>query len=259
MLAYLRLCVDPDDRVSFQRVINVPRRRIGPVTLGAFFTWLQDEGLQTGEALMALLNGAEPQQLTRRRRELFRNFSRLLFRDWRILAAQDQFTRLLDGIREQTDYDRYIDRYSGTTDQEESPKARERKRNIDLLRDDLERAEREGQTLKQYLKTSGLAQAFRDRERDAVSLMTLHGAKGLEFPVVFIAGLEEGLLPDYRAAKEPTRLEEERRLFYVGMTRAEDELYLTWATHRNGRSNQPSGFLKELESEEAGTGSARGR
>ena len=259
MLAYLRLCVDPDDRVSFQRVINAPRRRIGPVTLSAFFAWLQDDGLVIREALMALLNGAEPQQLTRHRRELFHGFARLLFRDWRMLATRDRLCDLFDGIREQVGYDAYIDRYSGSTDQEESPKARERKRNINLLRNDLERAEQEGQTLKQYLKASGLAQALRDRGNDTVSLMTLHRVKGLEFPVVFVTGLEEGLLPDYRAVEVPAKLEEERRLFYVGMTRAEDELYLSWAATRRERRNSRSRFLQELEQEEADRGDAGGR
>ena len=89
--------------------------------------------------------------------------------------------------------------------------------------------------------------------------MTLHTAKGLEFPVVFITGLEEGLLPDSRAAEVPARLEEERRLFYVGMTRAEDELYLTWAATRRERRNSCSRFLQELEQEEAGRGDAGGR
>ncbi len=259
MLAFLRLCVDPDDRVSFQRVINVPRRGIGPVTLDAFFAWLQDDGLRIGEALMTLLNGAEPQQLTKHRRGLFLDFARLLYRDWRILVAQDRITTLFDGIREQVAYDEYIDRYSGSTDEGESPRARDRKRNLNLLRDELERAERGGRTLKQYLETSGLARALRDKGNDAVSLMTLHTAKGLEFPVVFITGLEEGLLPDSRAAEVPARLEEERRLFYVGMTRAEDELYLTWAARRRERSNNRSRFLRELENGKADTGDTGSR
>lgn len=252
MLAYLRLCVNPDDRVSFQRVINAPRRGIGPVSLHAFFDWTQNDGLRAGEALRALLDGARPQQLTENRRSLFLGFAKLLFRDWHILAARDQLTRLLDGIREQTDYDRYIDTYNGSTGQKESPKARERKRNIDLFRDQLERAEQEGQSLKQFLETNHLAQTLEDRGTDAVTLSTLHRAKGLQFPVVFVTGLEEGLLPDYRATGDAARLEEERRLLYVGMTRAEDELNLTWAARRRGssgefREREVSRFLKELE------------
>ncbi len=256
MLAYLRLCVYPDDRISFQRVINAPRRGIGPVTLGAFFDWIRADGLRVSEALMALLDGVRPQRLTDHRRDLFFQFAKFLFRDWRILAARDQLTKLLDGIREQTDYDRYIDIYNGSTDQEESPKARERKGNIDLFRAQLERAEAEGHTLKQFLDSNELAQAFRERGKDAVTLSTLHRAKGLEFPVVFVTGLEEELLPDYRATEAPARLEEERRLFYVGMTRAEDELYLTWAATRKDtfdkpRQNEASRFLQELETGES--------
>ena len=254
MLAYLRLCVDPDDNISFQRVINVPRRRIGPVGLGNFFAWIRADGLKISEALMEIWNGASPDSLAKDKRWLegFRTFAKLLFRDFRTLAMQDRLTMLFDNIRESTAYDDYIDRYSGSTDQGESPKAKERKRNLDLLHDHLERAESEGKTLKAFLAESDLARSLKDGGDDAVSLMTLHRAKGLEFPVVFITGLEEGRLPDYRSVEAPEKLEEERRLLYVGMTRAWDELYLTQARKRKdnrgiSRDKDPSRFIRELD------------
>ena len=197
--------------------------------LGNFFAWIRADGLKISEALMAIWNGASPDSLAKDKRWLegFRTFAKLLFRDFRTLAMQDRLTMLFDNIRESTAYDDYIDRYSGSTEQGESPKAKERKRNLDLLHDHLERAESEGKTLKAFLAESDLARSLKDGGDDAVSLMTLHRAKGLEFPVVFITGLEEGRLPDYRSVEAPEKLEEERRLLYVGMTRAQDELYLT--------------------------------
>ncbi|MCY3944775.1 MAG: UvrD-helicase domain-containing protein [Anaerolineaceae bacterium] len=258
MLAFLRLCTRPDDNISFQRVINVPRRWIGPVGLGKFFDWIQDEGMKIDEGLKELLDGVRPDSLAEDRRwiEGFREFAKLLFRDWILPAKHNQLTRLFDGIREQIAYDEYIDRYSGSTEIGESPRARERKRNLNLFRETLELAENRGKTLREFLKESELAQALQQKDHDAVSLMTLHKAKGLEFPVVFISGMEEGLLPDRRSAEVSEKLEEERRLFYVGVTRAKNELQLTWAATRTNRSGEPiareaSRFLKELETGES--------
>ena len=172
--------------------------------LGNFFAWIRADGLKISEALMAIWNGASPDSLAKDKRWLegFRTFAKLLFRDFRTLAEQDRLTMLFDNIRESTAYDDYIDRYSGSsTEQGESPKAKERKRNLDLLRGHLERAENEGKSLREFLAESDLARSLDDRRDDAVSLMTLHRAKGLEFPVVFITGLEEGRLPDYRSAE----------------------------------------------------------
>ncbi len=254
MLAYLRLCVDPDDEISFQRVINVPRRWIGPVGLGNFFAWAREDGLKISEALMEIWNGASPDSLAKDKRWLegFRTFAKLLFRDFRTLAMQDRLTLLFDNIRESTAYDHYIDRYSGSTEQGESSKAKERKRNLDLLRNHLERAEKAGMILEEFLHESDIARSLKSGGDDAVSLMTLHRAKGLEFPVVFITGLEEGRLPDYRSVEAPEKLEEERRLLYVGMTRAWDELYLTQARKRKdnrdiSRDKDPSRFIRELD------------
>ncbi len=256
MLAYLRLCVYPDDEISFQRVINVPRRWIGPVGLGIFFAWAREDGLKISEALMEIWNGASPDSLAKDKRWLegFRTFAKLLFRDFRTLAMQDRLTMLFDNIRESTAYDDYIDRYSGSTEQGESPKAKERKRNLDLLRNHLERAEKAGMILEEFLHESDIARSLKSGGDDAVSLMTLHRAKGLEFPIVFITGLEEGRLPDYRSAEVLEMLEEERRLLYVGMTRAQDELYLTRAKKRKNRSGksvakEPSAFVPELDHE----------
>ncbi len=256
MLAYLRLCVYPDDEISFERVINVPRRWIGPVGLGNFFAWAREDGLKISEALMEIWNGASPDSLAKDKRWLegFRTFAKLLFRDFRTLAMQDRLTLLFDNIRESTAYDHYIDRYSGSTEQGESPKAKERKRNLDLLRNHLEHAEKAGMILEEFLHESDIARSLKSGGDDVVSLMTLHRAKGLEFPVVFITGLEEGRLPDYRSAEVLEMLEEERRLLYVGMTRAQDELYLTRAKKRKNRSGksvakEPSAFVPELDHE----------
>ena len=256
LLAYLRLSVYLDDEISFQRAINVPRRGIGPAGLRNFFQWVQEAGLNISEALMEISNGANPAPLAKDKRWLegFQEFAKHMFRDFQMLALQDELTMLFDRIRERTKYDDYIDRYHGSPELDETPKAKERKRNLDLLRDHLERAESEGKTLKEFLAESDLARSLKDGGDDAVSLMTLHRAKGLEFPVVFITGLEDGRLPDYRSTVVTEMLEEERRLLYVGMTRAQDELYLTMARKRKdnkgiSRVKDPSPFLRELDHE----------
>ena len=124
---------------------------------------------------------------------------------------KNELTLLYDGIRRKTGYDDYINQNN------EFSRASERKRNLGLLRNHLAGAVEERKTLREFLRESVYGQSFSNRGDNKVPLMTLHGAKGLEFPIVFITVLEDELLPDRRNTEELNKLEEERRLLYVGM------------------------------------------
>ncbi|MBI4295261.1 MAG: UvrD-helicase domain-containing protein [Chloroflexi bacterium] len=250
VIAYLRLIHNPYDSVSLDRILNVPGRGIGQRTQAELRTWARSLGVPVYTALQMLAeqgrNGGDAPQppLTSRTTRALLDFLVLLnalIHD----SEQEAVPRLLDILLEKTGYRDYI-----LQDED----GEERWDNILELRtvaheyQDLEpRA-----SLSSFLEGVALVSDVDelDEKLDAVTLITLHQAKGLEFPVVFICGMEEGLLPHYRSLDDPSQMEEERRLCYVGITRAKQRLYLTRAFRRSlmGSStvNPPSRFLKDL-------------
>ncbi|MEQ8674597.1 MAG: 3'-5' exonuclease [Aggregatilineales bacterium] len=246
ILAYLRIINNNADKISFSRIINVPRRGIGKKSLADFQLWAAQECDNYDDALGRLING-ETSPLSSRSARMFADFG-LTLRSWREIAAQGDLVELFDRIMSDTGYRMYmIDTLSDTEDQ-----ALEREENLNELRGLLSQAKDEGITLSEFLAEQSLVADVDalSEESSAVTLLTLHAAKGLEFPVVFITGLEEGVLPHIRAFEELDGMSEERRLLYVGITRAEDYLYLTYAFRRSlygsTNANTPSRFLADL-------------
>ncbi|GAA6740892.1 UvrD-helicase domain-containing protein [Thermus oshimai] len=230
LLAYARLSLNPEDGVSLKRVLNTPPRGIGPSTLARLEALAQAEGVPL---LGAIRLGAErfPKP------EPLRAFLALLdeLADLAFGPPEAFFRHLLSA----TDYLQYL--------KEHHPEdAEDRLENVE----ELLRAAKEAQDLQEFLDRVALtARADQDGGR-GVALMTLHNAKGLEFPVVFLVGVEEGLLPHQSSLSTLEGLEEERRLFYVGVTRAEELLYLSYAREREvyGRREprRMSRFLEEV-------------
>ncbi len=249
LLAYLRLIANPRDRLSFQRVVNTPRRGIGPATLARLEAYGSERGLGLDEVLAAVesIPGLGPAAV--------RALAGLrdLLADLRRQAASLSVYELLQEVLERSGYREEL---AG----EGSPEALARRENVEELLSvarDFERsalpADEAVTPLDAFLESVALvseADQVAD-ERDAVTLMTLHTAKGLEFPVVFLVGMEEGVFPHYRSLGEEEEMEEERRLCYVGMTRARDRLILTYARERTLygqlRANPPSRFLEEFD------------
>lgn len=234
VLAYLRLVSNPADAAAFERIVNLPRRGIGKTSLGRLFAWALDRRIPLLEA--ASRAGEVPDMPGAARRALER-FAALIGRH-RDLAQDAPVGELVQSLVEEVDYLPAL--------LAEGPEGEDRVENVKELITaalefdaevavDLEPEEREGLSdLDLYLQRVSLVADIDtfDPDADTVTLMTLHNAKGLEFPVVFIAGLEDGLFPLSRAYDEPEVLEEERRLFYVGVTRAMDRLYMTHARQR---------------------------
>lgn len=248
LLAYLRVVHSGADRVSFARIINVPRRGIGEKSLRQFQAWAANGNLAYDEALQILLDGGDS-ALTGRSVRLFADFGASLFR-WREMAERGELLNLLDAIITETGYRAYVRDISDTDEQ-----AIEREENVQELRGLLARAEEENLSLGEFLAEQSLVSdvdALAD-SMEAITLLTLHAAKGLEFPVVFITGLEDGMLPHSRSLEDGEGMAEERRLMYVGVTRAEDLLYLTYAFRRtmygSSVTNAPSRFLGDLPQE----------
>lgn len=242
VIAYLRVIHNPRDDVSFGRIVNVPKRGIGRTTQQTLAQFARQSGFSSAETVMLLAGDA---QLTHPFRSRAANALRRLgnlLNTW--TASRDDLSviDLLDLVLEQTDYRSYID--DGT------PEGTSRWENIDELRGVALEA---GDTsLTEFLEQVALV-ADADRTEggpNAPTLLTLHAAKGLEFPVVFITGVEDGILPHSRSLDDREQMAEERRLFYVGITRAEDRVYLTHAFRRTvwGMSDVcvPSRFLQDL-------------
>jgi DNA helicase-2/ATP-dependent DNA helicase PcrA len=241
-LAYVRLARNPADRVALGRIINVPARGIGAKTVEELGAWAESRDVSMWAAVEAA--GENPNLAPRARAQL--GVFADLMRGLMAMAASEPPSAIFDAALERSGLETAIN--DGTDDGEE------RWANVQELRNHAaefdEIAPPEG--LARFLEEVALVSDQDELEEapDRVTLITLHAAKGLEFPVVFIVGLEEGLLPHRRALEDERELEEERRLAYVGMTRAKDRLYLVHAHHRStygvGAQSDPSRFLAEL-------------
>jgi DNA helicase-2/ATP-dependent DNA helicase PcrA len=246
LLAYLRLVNNANDSVSFNRIINVPKRGIGKKSLEDFQRWAVKNKLTYSEALEALRNG-EKSPITGSAVKKFADFAAMLA-DWRALAQQGDMLVLFDDIVASIGYMIHLHEISNN-DQEFT----EREENIRELRGLINQSK--DKPLNEFLEDIALVadvDTLKD-DLDAVTLLTLHAAKGLEYPVVFITGLEEGVLPHFRSLDEADGLEEERRLMYVGLTRAKEHVFLAYAFRRlsyGGSSmNLPSRFLTDIPDE----------
>lgn len=233
-LAYLRLVANPKDRVSLERIINVPPRGIGPKSL---------EGIMAN--MPAALEGS---------------VDKLVGLTGKAAASFVQFRQILDYARETyqkdhdmiTTFDYLMDKsgYLAWLD-DGTPESQSRVENIQELKSVLS----ENQTLEEFLENVSLVSDIDeyDEHVEAVTLMTLHSAKGLEFPVVIMVGMEEGVFPHSRSSFDPMEMEEERRLCYVGITRAKERLYLVYAGERRLygglQINPPSRFLGDIPEE----------
>jgi DNA helicase-2/ATP-dependent DNA helicase PcrA len=246
VVAYLRLIHNPHDTVSLTRIINVPGRGIGQRTIAELTTWANEKGLSYYDTLKLIAQGEESTPLSSRSSQALGNFLNML--DELIAKGGElSLVDLLDLVLERTGYKKYT---------LESADGEERWDNILELRTvaagyrDLEPRESLAAFLEEVALVSDVDEL--DEKVDAVTLITLHQAKGLEFPVVFIVGMEEGVLPHFRSLPDPEQMEEERRLCYVGITRAKDKVYLVYTLRRSlmGSSahNPPSRFLKDIPS-----------
>ena len=221
-VAYLKLAMSTQDSVSLRRVINTPARGIGRTTLDQVEAFSREQGLTLWDAMSRML---DEQSLPHRAHSALVSFRDMM----QELALTVERESLPDAIRfmlDRTGYGRMLE-------DENTPESQARLENLaELVNAAAESAER-GETLADFLDHAALvADADAVDERAQISLLTLHNAKGLEFPIVFLAGMEEGLFPHQRSLGSVAALEEERRLCYVGLTRAEKRLYLTWAKYR---------------------------
>jgi DNA helicase-2/ATP-dependent DNA helicase PcrA len=239
IMAYLRVIFQPEDRVSFERVVNVPTRGIGAKSLQNFFAWQRENGLTLLEALTEVENCNE---LTPKARKSLGELGDILA-SVRKLIDNVSVSGLIDSLLRRIEYLRYLD--DGT------PQGEARQENVKELLSVAQEYQDVG--LEGFLEEVSLVSDVdsADFNSDAVILMTLHAAKGLEFPVVFMTGMEETIFPNSRALYDQSQMEEERRLCYVGMTRARQELYMIYATGRllygGVQHNPPSRFMAEID------------
>lgn len=249
-LAYLRLIANRDDDTAMERVINVPTRGIGTRTIEDIREYAKSQGVSMWRAANEIV---EHKKLAARASNALQGFLDLVNQ----LSVDTEHASL----QEQTEH---VVRFSGLIAHHEKEKGEKAQSRIENLEELVTAARQFDQQwsqdenpefpsvlaafLDQAALDAGEAQA--DKHTDSVQLMTLHSAKGLEFPLVFLCGMEEGLFPHSMSAEEPGRLEEERRLCYVGITRAMQKLYITYAEsrrlHGQDNYNRPSRFIQEI-------------
>jgi DNA helicase-2/ATP-dependent DNA helicase PcrA len=236
MLAYLRALANPADSISFSRILNTPPRGIGDATQLHLAGVARQLNLAPSEAILRPEAHAE---LPARAAAALRSFGGQVAR-WRRLVEQGYPpAHLIADIIEQTGYMKMLD---------EQLEGEDRRDAEEHLRE-LQVAAEEHDTLSAFVQEIALLTAVDDKEeeRDAVQLLTIHAAKGLEWPVVFVTGMEEGTLPHERSLGDSASIEEERRLCYVAITRAGQQVYLSRAESRSkGKSLKPSRFLDEI-------------
>lgn len=250
ILAYLRLISNPDDDISLSRIVNVPKRGIGDTSMDR----VADMAGRRGISLYAMLEEVDSLEITTKAKHALADFREMI----------DNLNRMVEylSVTELTEKILEMSQYRLEMQRENTIESKARLENIEEFLSvtmDFEKRN-EDKSLISFLTDLALIADIdtldkekSEEEQDAVVLMTMHSAKGLEFPVVFIIGMEEGVFPHSRAFADNEELEEERRLAYVGITRAEQELFLTCARMRTlfGRTaaNAPSRFLQEIPKE----------
>ncbi|MEZ9600661.1 3'-5' exonuclease, partial [Vibrio sp. 10N.286.46.A8] len=245
-LSYLRLMSNRSNDAAFERVVNTPTRGLGDKTLETIRLAARDRGATMWEASVALI---EEQVLPGRAAGALSRFIEL------INALEDDTIELR--LHEQTDHVIKSSGLFAMYEQEKGEKSKARIENLEELVTATRQFEKPEEADEMSMLTAFLTHAAleagegqADEFDDAVQLMTLHSAKGLEFPMVFMVGVEEGMFPSQMSAEEAGRLEEERRLCYVGMTRAMEKLYITYAEMRRlygqDKYHKPSRFIREL-------------
>ena len=253
VVAYLRLILNPRDDLSFLRVINVPRRGIGPVNLERLRTFAADREISIFDVVVSNILLEQVPQLSPKCKQKLREFA-IMIMYFATSQIKIELSKLVNGILNESGY------FAMLNDSEDAnkPENISRKENVSAFINGVKEFEEANPdaTLEDFLSHVALVSdidALDEAEDSRVSLMTIHAAKGLEFPVVFIAGMEEGLLPHANSMISSTQLEEERRACYVAMTRAEKLLYITAAAERKtfGRSydSKISRFVAEIPQE----------
>jgi len=246
IIAFLRLVHNPADEAGLNRIINVPPRGIGNKTLTTLNMVARQNELQPGEILLDLARGADSPywaSFTNRASISLADMGGMLA-NWRIAAQTLTIPELFDRIISDTGYKEYID--------DDSDEGKDRWENILELKRLAE--EYSTRTMDEFLENIALiSDQDTITEGNVPTLLTLHAAKGLEFGAVFIIGLDDGILPHSRSFDEPEQMEEERRLFYVGITRAKDKLYLVRSIQRGGRhmmeETYPSRYMDDIPAE----------
>jgi DNA helicase-2/ATP-dependent DNA helicase PcrA len=244
LMAYLRVIVNPGDRLALTRIANVPKRGIGPVTLQKMLVYGDTAGISPVEALA---RSADIPGLSGKVRTGAAALGNMFLNMSQMTNTTASVTQLVEEVLMRSGY--LEDLHNQRT-----PEAMARQENLREFLSVTKEYDREivdGSLAGFMTDMALLTDADRHQDSgDQVLMMTLHGAKGLEFKTVFLVGLEEGIFPHSRALLEPRELEEERRLAYVGLTRARENLYLTHCLQRtiygNTRNNRPSRFLKEI-------------
>ncbi|MBP2623084.1 DNA helicase PcrA [Streptococcus oricebi] len=252
LIAYLNLIANPRDNISFERVINEPKRGIGPGTVEKLRTFATEQGLSLLEAaenlLFSSIKGKAAQALI--------NFAQLIL-SWRESLDRLPLTELVEQVLDKTGYSEALQIQNTLESQARLENIQEFLSVTKNFDEKVEEGEEESglDKLSRFLNDLALVADTDDGDQvnSQVTLMTLHAAKGLEFPVVFIIGMEENVFPLSRATEDDDQLEEERRLAYVGITRAEEVLFLTNANSRllYGKTNfnRPTRFLTEISSD----------
>lgn len=243
-IAYLRLLINSNDSVSLLRIINEPPRSIGKVSLEHLKKYAIENHISLFEAF---LHGNENPNLVPRAKISTKQFAEFIYKYQELLIDNSLEQIIPEYLRETGLLQMY--------EEIDTSEARDRLNNIEQLINDIIKFSRENPTLSlvDYLQQISLLTDFdtSDLSENYVTLMTLHTAKGLEFPIVMITGLENGLFPLAKAENSPEEMEEERRLFYVGLTRAKERVYLFYAKRRSRfgeyQSTMPSNFLLEID------------
>ncbi len=242
ILAYLKTIVAPQDSINLLRIINTPARGIGKSTVEQVERYALEHDLNMWQAIVRML---DERQFPTRAEAALAGFRRII-EQLREMAATEPVDDVIRAVFDRTGY-------LATLKADDSPDAESRIENLEELANAAAEAAERGEGISAFLDHAALvSDADSVDEHAPVSLLTIHNAKGLEFPIVFIAGLEEGLFPHVRSIDSEAGMEEERRLCYVAMTRAQKQLFLSWARYRRrfggGPSEQcmASRFLKEL-------------